>query len=293
MRVLITGGRGQVGCCLTEQLSTNKNHVVLSVDKDELDITNQDAVNAIVREFLPTVIINAAAYTAVDKAEEEVELSYAINRDGPKFLAEAAQELGAAILHISTDYVFEGNKSDEYFETDTTNPQGVYGASKLAGEEAVVLACEKHIILRTAWVFGEYGNNFVKTMLRLGAVRDELSIVGDQFGGPTYAGDIAKVLIEIANRISKSDSVEFGVYHYSGLPHVSWYQFADVIFDSAVTQGVLINKPSLTSITTSQYPTPAKRPSNSRMSTQKILDAFTLEASDWTAALTNIKAFTE
>nr|WP_025533543.1 dTDP-4-dehydrorhamnose reductase [Vibrio parahaemolyticus] len=293
MRFLITGGRGQVGYCLTKQLSEHGSNTVLSLDKEELDITNQDAVNAIVQEFQPTIIINAAAHTAVDRAEEEVELSYAINRDGPKFLAEAAQEVGAAILHISTDYVFEGNKHGDYSENDLTNPQGIYGASKLAGEIEVVKSCEKHIILRTAWVFGEKGNNFVKTMLRLGVVRDELNIVGDQFGGPTYAGDIAKVLIEIANRISKDESVKYGVYHYSGLPHVSWYQFADAIFESAVTQGVITKKPNLTSITTEQYPTPAKRPSNSRMSTQKITDAFDLKASDWKLALINIKAYTE
>ncbi len=293
MRVLITGGRGQVGYCLTQQLSEYGSNTVLSLDKEDLDITNQDAVKAMVQEFQPTIIINAAAHTAVDKAEKEVELSYAINRDGPTFLAEAAQEVGAAILHISTDYVFEGNKDGEYLESDMTNPQGVYGASKLAGEEAVISACERHIVLRTAWVFGEHGNNFVKTMLRLGAIRDELNIVGDQFGGPTYAGDIAKVLIEIANRISKDESVDYGVYHYSGLPHVSWCQFADAIFESAVKQGVITKKPHLTSITTEQYPTPAKRPSNSRMSTQKITQAFTLEASDWKAVLSNIKAYTE
>lgn len=293
MRVLITGGQGQVGCCLTKQLSEYDSAIVLSLDKEDLDITSQDAVRAITQDFQPTIIINAAAHTAVDKAEDEVELSYAINRDGPKFLAEAAQEVGAAILHISTDYVFEGNKDGKYRETDITNPQGVYGASKLAGEEAVELACDKHIILRTAWVFGEHGNNFVKTMLQLGATRDELSVVGDQFGGPTYAGDIANALIDIAKRISQGESIEYGIYHYSGLPHVNWYQFAGEIFDSAVVQGVLTKKPNLISITTEQYPTPAKRPSNSRMSTQKITDAFNIEASDWKLALTNIKAYTE
>ncbi|WP_417870517.1 dTDP-4-dehydrorhamnose reductase [Vibrio furnissii] len=293
MRVLITGGRGQVGYCLTKQLSECGSNTVLSLDKKDLDITNQNAVIATVQEFKPTIIINAAAHTAVDKAEEEIELSYAINRDGPKFLAEAAQEVGAAILHISTDYVFEGTKDGEYLETDMTNPQGVYGASKLAGEEAVMSACEKHIILRTAWVFGEHGNNFVKTILRLGSERNELSIVADQYGGPTYAGDIAKVLVKISNRLSKDEPVEFGLYHYSGLPHVNWCQFADAIFDSAVRQGVLTKKPNLKSILSDQYPTPAKRPGNSRMSTKKITDAFDLKASDWKLALTNIKAYTE
>ena len=292
MRVLITGCYGQVGSCLTKQLAKNKKTTVLALDREHLDITNQDAVDAAVAEFKPSIIINAAAHTAVDKAEEEVDLSYAINRDGPKYLAQAAQSVGAAILHISTDYVFEGNKAGEYVETDKTSPQGVYGKSKLAGEIAVAQACEKHVILRTAWVFGDNGNNFVKTMLRLGENRDALSIVGDQFGGPTYAGDIANALIQIAKRITQGDTVEYGVYHYSGLPHVSWFDFAGAIFDVAVEQGVLVKKPNLTSITTDQYPTPAKRPSNSRLSTEKITLGFSVEASDWKAALKNIQAYT-
>ncbi|OEE90359.1 dTDP-4-dehydrorhamnose reductase [Vibrio crassostreae] len=293
MRILITGCHGQVGSSLTEQLANQENTEVLALDREHLDITNQEAVKAAVAEFEPTIIINAAAHTAVDKAEEEVELSYAINRDGPKYLAQAAQSVGAAMLHISTDYVFEGNKAGEYVETDTTNPQGVYGKSKLAGEIAVAEACDKHIILRTAWVFGESGNNFVKTMLLLGENRDALSIVGDQFGGPTYADDIASALIQMAKRIAQGDAIEYGIYHYSGLPHVSWFDFADAIFDVAVEQGVLEKKPRLTSITTDQYPTPAKRPSNSRLSTEKITLGFSVKASDWKTALNNIQAYTE
>ncbi|MBE8564356.1 dTDP-4-dehydrorhamnose reductase [Vibrio sp. OPT20] len=292
MRVLITGCHGQVGTCLTKQLKHNENTTVLALDREHLDITNQENVIAIISEFQPTIIINAAAHTAVDKAEEEVDLSYAINRDGPKYLAQAAQTIGAAILHISTDYVFEGNKVGDYIETDTTNPQGVYGKSKLAGEIAVAQACEKHIILRTAWVFGENGNNFVKTMLRLGETRDALSIVGDQFGGPTFAGDIASTLIQIAKRIAQGSEVEYGVYHYSGLPHVSWFDFANAIFDVAVQQKVLVNKPALTSITTDQYPTSTKRPSNSRLSNEKIMAKFSIEVSDWKTALNNIQAYT-
>ncbi|MEZ8481634.1 dTDP-4-dehydrorhamnose reductase [Vibrio splendidus] len=292
MRILITGCHGQVGSSLTEQLANHENTEVLALDREHLDITNQDAVNAAVAEFKPSIIINAAAHTAVDKAEEEVELSYAINRDGPKYLAQAAQSVSAAILHISTDYVFEGNKAGEYVEANATNPQGVYGKSKLAGEIAVAEACEKHVILRTAWVFGENGKNFVKTMLHLGESRDALNIVGDQFGGPTYAGDIASALIQIAKHITQGETVDYGVYHYSGLPHVSWFEFADAIFDIAVEQGVIVKKPSLTSIATDQYPTPAKRPSNSRLSTEKITLGFSVKASDWKAALNNIQAYT-
>jgi len=291
VRVLITGCYGQVGHCLVQQLADEESTIALVLGRDQLDITNQDAVDMIVDDFQPTIIINAAAHTAVDKAEEEVDLSYAINRDGPSYLAQAAQRSGAAILHISTDYVFEGNKVGEYQETDTTNPQGVYGKSKLAGEAAVAQSCDKHIILRTAWVFGENGNNFVKTMLRLGATHNELSIVGDQFGGPTYAGDIAYALIQIAKRITEGGDIEYGVYHYSGLPHVSWFEFADVIFDTAIKHKVVSSKPSLTSISTDQYPTLAKRPSNSRLSTDKITHNFGVKASDWMVALNNIRAY--
>lgn len=293
MRVLITGCYGQVGSCLTKQLADKENTTVLALDRESLDITSQDAVNAAVAEFEPSIIINAAAHTAVDQAEGEVNLSYSINRDGPKYLAQAAQSVGAAMLHISTDYVFEGNKAGEYVETDVTNPQVVYGKSKLAGEIAIAEVCDKYITLRTAWVFGESGNNFVKTMLRLGENRDALSIVGDQFGGPTYAGDIANALIQIAKRINQGDAVEYGIYHYSGLPHVSWFEFADAIFDVAVEQGVLEKKPRLTSIATDQYPTPAKRPCNSRLNNEKIIQGFSVRASDWKAALNNIQAYTE
>lgn len=293
MRILITGCCGQVGSCLTEQLAKDESFKVFALNRENLDISNQYAVNTVVSKIQPSIIINAAAYTAVDKAEEEIDLSYAINCDGPKYLAQAAQSVGAAILHISTDYVFEGNKVGEYLETDTTNPLNVYGKSKLAGEIAVAESCEKHIILRTSWVFGKNGNNFVKTMLRLGVMRDELSIVGDQFGGPTYSDDIANVLIQIARTITNDENVEFGVYHYSGLPYVSWYNFAEAIFEFAMEQGVLAKKPILKSISSRNYITPASRPNNSRLNSKKITNAFSLEASDWMYALKNVQEFTD
>ncbi|HAS64373.1 MAG TPA: dTDP-4-dehydrorhamnose reductase [Vibrio sp.] len=291
MRVLITGCHGQVGYSLTEQLTKDENITVLALDKEHLDITNHGAVKGVVAEFQPTIIINAAAHTAVDKAEEEVELSYAINRDGPKYLAQAAQSVGAAILHISTDYVFEGNQVGEYVESDTTNPQGIYGLSKLAGEIAVAEACKKHIILRTAWVFGENGHNFVKAMLRLGTERDKLSVVNDQFGGPTYAGDIANALIHIAECIDRGEQVEYGTYHFSGLPHVSWYEFAKTIFGKAMEFNVLLQSPEVSAISTSAYPTPAKRPDNSKLNCGKLERAFGIKSSDWRTALDNIQAY--
>jgi len=291
MRVLITGCTGQVGSALTKQLASFKSAEVLALDRSKLDIANQDDVIRIVAEFQPSIILNAAAYTSVDKAEVEVELSYAINCEGPRNLAKAAQSIGAEIIHISTDYVFEGNKKEPYVETDITNPQGVYGESKLAGEKVVAQECDKHIILRTAWVFSETGNNFVKTMLSLGKNREALSIVGDQFGGPTYAGDIASTLIQIVKHIDEGHVVNYGVYHYSGLPHVSWFEFADMVFDAAVEQGAISKKPNLRSITTDQYPTAAKRPSNSKLSSEKITQDFSVEVSDWKAALRNIQLY--
>lgn len=291
MRVLITGSNGQVGNILAKLLTRDINNKVLALDKSALDITDKDAVINIVTKFQPEVIINAAAYTAVDKAEEEIELCYAINRDGPKYLAKAAHAIGAKILHISTDYVFDGNKGNEYLESDIANPQGVYGQSKLAGEIAVAEACDKHIILRTAWVFSEKGNNFIKTMLRICQNSTELKIVGDQFGGPTYAVDIASSLIKIAKCIVQGKIIKYGIYHYSGLPHLSWYEFANTIFDTALAQGYISDKPKITSITTEQYPTLAKRPKNSRLNTEKIKKEFSIEPSDWKVALTNIHGY--
>lgn len=290
MKVLVTGCNGQVGHCLVEQLE-QKSITTLAVDRAQLDITDKASVVSVVKNFQPDVIINAAAHTAVDKAESESDLSYSINRDGPRYLAQAAAEEGAAILHISTDYVFSGDALGEYKETDETAPQGVYGASKLAGEHAVQEECPRHIIMRTAWVFGEHGNNFVKTMLRLGEQRDELSIVADQFGGPTYAGDIAAALINIAEKIASGEHIDFGVYHFSGLPHVSWFEFADAIFDIAIEKQILTRKPTLSPIITDKYPTPAKRPANSKLSTKKITQNIGISASDWKKALNNLKQY--
>ncbi len=283
MRVLITGCNGQVGYCLTERLKGKAE--TLALDYEGLDITDQEAVIKTVADFKPDYIINAAAHTAVDRAEQEVELSNAINRDGPQYLAQAAENCGAVMLHISTDYVFDGEGDRPYLESDQTAPQGVYGQSKLAGEQAVANECSKYLILRTAWVFAEHGNNFVKTMLHLAQTRDELKIVCDQFGGPTYAGDIADALIAIVKCIEKNKKIEWGIYHFSGLPHVSWLEFAQEVFDIATQQKILHRKPRIEGIKTEQYLTLAKRPLNSCLDTNKIKEKFSIEASDWKLAL--------
>lgn len=290
-KFLITGANGQVGYCLTQQLQGE--HEILAVGRNELDITDQSAVKNVVENFRPDVIINAAAHTAVDRAETEIELSKAINVKGPQYLAEAAKSVGAAILHISTDYVFDGQRAGKYKESDATDPQGVYGRTKLEGEQAVAAANDKFIVLRTAWVFGEHGNNFVKTMLRLAKTRDTLGVVADQVGGPTYAGDIAKALIQIAEKIIAGEKVEYGVYHLTGEPYVSWYEFAKTIFAEAVSQNVLEKSPLVNAITTADYPTPAKRPANSCLDLTKIQQVFGIQPSDWQKALKNIKAYAE
>lgn len=288
-KILITGKNGQVGHSLVNLLTDKV--AVLALDSSELDITNRNAVFQTALSFKPDVIINAAAYTAVDKAESERDRAFAVNELGPKYLAEAAQEVGAAFLHLSTDYVFDGQGSRPYKETDATAPQSVYGESKLAGEQAALAACPRSVIVRTAWVFGEHGNNFVKTMLRLGAQRDSLSIVADQYGAPTYAGDIAAMLLKIADHIIGGQPTEYGIYHYSGSPYVSWFEFAQAIFTMAKQQGLLNRIPALSAITTADYPTPAKRPANSRLDLTKIKQSFGVKPSDWQAALSDLKPY--
>lgn len=290
MKILITGSNGQVGSSLVKQLSQLPDIAFLAVDREQLDITDSVAVASLVNEYKPDAIINAAAYTSVDKAEQEFDLSNAINCDGPRLLALAADAIGAAMLHISTDYVFAGDKLGEYIETDAVAPQGVYGKSKLAGELAVAAACPRYIILRTAWVFCETGNNFVKSMLRLAQKRDELGVVCDQFGGPTYAGDIANALIVMARAISKG-SQSFGIYHYSGLPHVNWYQFTCEIFNQAKSQGLLDKDIRVNALTSEEYPTLAKRPKNSKLNCNKILHHFGIQASDWRVALNKLNSY--
>lgn len=288
-KFLIIGKNGQVGRSLTQKL-TRSSHQVLATGSTELDITDKEAVFQTASTFRPDIIINAAAYTAVDKAESEPQQAYAVNRDSAGYVAETAQTVGASLIHLSTDYVFDGLKKQPYTESDAVNPQSVYGASKLAGEQAVLAACSRAVIVRTSWVFGTHGHNFVKTMLKLGSERDRLSIVGDQYGAPTCADDIADALIRIGLHVS-AQSEEYGLYHYSGAPYVSWFEFAQAIFDAAAKQKILIRMPVLAQISTSDYPTPAKRPADSRLNTDKIQKAFGIPPSNWQAALNNLKPY--
>lgn len=291
MKILVTGANGQVGFCLAQQLAAIQ-WDYLALTREQLDITDFDAVHKLVSSYRPSVIINAAAYTAVDKAESDTDNATAINCTGAGNLAQAAEAMGAAIFHISTDYVFAGDALKPYIEDDSVAPQGVYGLTKLKGEQLVAAKNPKHIILRTAWVFGEHGNNFVKTMIRLGRTKDQLGVVADQYGGPTYAGDIAKVLIAFVKKYTELGALKWGVYHYAGMPQVSWYDFAQAIFAEAAQQNVYEKPaPQINPIETKDYPTPAKRPANSRLNCEKIQRELNVPASDWRQALKNIKAY--
>ncbi|KHT14077.1 dTDP-4-dehydrorhamnose reductase [Pectobacterium carotovorum] len=280
MNVLLTGSNGQLGRCFQDRLPAGWQ--VWATDTAELDITDYAKVLAAVKEYQPDAIVNAAAYTAVDKAESEPELAALVNKTGPENLARAAKEVGARLVHVSTDYVFDGTATVPYVETDKTNPLGVYGQTKLDGEIAVSTVLPDAIIIRTAWVFSEYGNNFVKTMLRLAKERDELSIVSDQRGCPTYAGDIAQAIIDLLEK-----EAEAGIYHYCGDNEVAWSDFAEVIFDTALILDKLDKAPVIKAITTDQYPTPAKRPMYSSLSCIKIKNKG-VYASEWHSRLVDI-----
>lgn len=277
MKVLLTGSKGQLGSCFQDRLP--QGWEVWATDSDVLDITDLAKVKQAVAQFEPNVIVNAAAYTAVDKAESDRELAALINETGPKNLALAANDVGARLVHVSTDYVFDGTATSPYVETDATNPLGVYGKTKLDGEIAVAGVQPEAIIIRTAWVFSEYGNNFVKTMLRLAKDRDTLSIVADQYGCPTYAGDIAQAIIDLITA-----NAEGGVYHFCGDKEVNWSTFAQDIFNTAVEKGVLTRSPEIIGIRTEQYPTPAERPKYSSLNCTKILRS-DISPSDWRIAL--------
>lgn len=289
-RILITGGSGQVGHCLKAQL---EGCAELSVpDSSALDIADRRSVRQAVETFRPDYIINAAAYTAVDKAESNAERAFAVNRDGARHLAEAAEAAGAAMLHISTDYVFDGAGGAPYDEAAPTAPQNIYGASKLAGEQAVLAACRRAVVMRTSWVFGAHGQNFIKTMLRLGRERDSLGIVADQYGAPTAAADIAAALITIVRRHTPEQLAErAGIYHYCGSPYASWFEFAETIFAEAAAQGVLVKIPAVKPIATADYPTPAKRPADSRLDCGKIHAVFGIGPCDWHSALSNLQPY--
>ncbi len=280
MRLLITGAHGQLGRELTRQ---GDGYELMTVAHDQLDITDQDDVLQCYASFQPDAVINAAAFTAVDKAESDVEAAFAVNRDGPANLARACRQSAIPLIHISTDYVFDGGKQGAYNEGDPFAPLGVYGSSKLAGEIAVEKYASSWIILRTSWVFSAHGNNFVKTMLRLGAERDTLGVVADQYGCPTSANELARAIYAVLEA-GWSDGNQ-GIYHLCQPEPTTWYDFAKAIFSEADKQEMGLNISSVNAITTSDYPTPAKRPANSVMDCSKFEKAFDFNIRPWRDSL--------
>ncbi|HHJ4328211.1 TPA: dTDP-4-dehydrorhamnose reductase [Klebsiella pneumoniae] len=284
--VLVTGANGQVGHELMQHAPDALK--VIGLDSSELDITDALAVEQCIARLKPAVIINAAAYTAVDKAESEPERAYAVNRDGVAHLANSAQQHGACLLHLSTDYVFSGESERPYREDDPTGPINTYGASKLAGEQELQARCARHIIVRTSWVFGRHGNNFVKTMLRLAKERDEINVVADQIGCPTSASSIAELLWSLTQRYLNEGQLPWGVYHFSNQPACSWYEFALEIFRQAQQAGTLERIPKINPIPSSAYPTPAKRPRSSALGSKSIYGKTTIKETQWNHELTKI-----
>lgn len=282
MRLLVTGAQGQVG---RELARLGTGHELLALGRKELDITDEEAVSAAIREFKPDAVINAAAYTAVDKAESDPETAYAVNRDGPSFLARACHENSAVLLHISTDYVFDGSGSRPYREDDPVSPLGVYGKSKAEGEDLVRRLCPSHVILRTSWVFSPHGANFVKTIIRLAQEHHELKVVADQNGCPTSAGEIAKTLLHIVGSFRPDRS---GTYHFAQPEPTTWHAFSEAIVRAAKKEGLSVRVKRIRPIPTSQFPTPAKRPAWSVLDCTKISQAFGIAPVSWRVSLQEV-----
>jgi len=280
MRIFVAGASGQVALSLKEAV-IDSNIELVTAGRPNFDITDTASIRGTVDAFKPTAIVNAAAYTAVDGAESDEKNAYAVNATGAATLAALADEMDVPFIHISTDYVFSGNKNGAYTENDSVAPTGAYGRTKLAGELNVMLKNPNSIILRTAWVYSPFGKNFLKTMLALAKTRDELGVVSDQTGNPTYAPDIADAILHILEGISEEgwDDAYAGVYHLTGTGKTNWHSFASEIFKEGSQYQHPV--PKVNAIATADYPTPAKRPKNSCLNCKKIQDTFSIKMPNW------------
>lgn len=281
MKILLTGKNGQVGFELAKKI--NRLGEVIATDREELDLANPDAIRAFIDQTKPDIIINPVAYTAVDKAESEPDLAYQINTLAPEVLASMATELDIPLIHFSTDYVFDGSKQEAYVETDPTNPQSVYGKTKHDGEEKIRVHA-KHIILRTSWVFGSHGNNFLKTILRLITDKESVNVVVDQWGSPTSASMLADVTFKIVDTIFKNKNFnDFGTYHVTNEGETNWHAYASFIASEAMKLNLKVTcaPDKIHPIPMSEFLTAAKRPLNSRLNTDKIKNTFMLELPHW------------
>jgi len=284
MKILVFGPGGQVGREVC-RAAWPPRYAILPLDRRVVDITDSAGVDAILARETPDLAVNLAAYTAVDRAETEPDTAWAVNCAGAAHIAAACSERATSLIHLSTDYVFDGRKAGPYLEEDAVNPLGAYGRSKEAGERAVRAAVEQHVILRTAWVYGAFGANFAKTVLRLAAQQSVLRIVADQRGCPTAAADIAAALIVIVGYIERGEA-KWGTYHFAGDEAVSWHGFADAIVDLGTPR--LATPPRVEPITTEQYPTSARRPMNSVLDCSKITETFGISPSPWRRSLATV-----
>lgn len=285
MKILLIGKNGQVGFELQRSLACLGE--IIATDRNSLDLTDNKAIEAVITEVKPDIIVNAAAYTAVDKAESERELAYQINATAPAVMAKQAVSLGIPLIHYSTDYVFNGQGSKAWLESDETDPVNYYGKTKLAGENVIRESGCDYLIFRTSWVYDRRGKNFLNTMLRLAEDRDELSVINDQIGAPTLSWHIADATAQVIAQSLVSEQFWIknkGIYHLAGGGETSWYGFAEAIFLEKASRGVPTSK--LNAILTSEYPTPAKRPANSRLSNEKLMQHFNIQLPHWKQSLT-------
>jgi dTDP-4-dehydrorhamnose reductase len=279
--ILVTGGSGQLASALAAAATVP----VCRVGRPAFDFDRPESIGAAFQEANPWLVVNAAAYTAVDAAEKDADAAYRANRDGPAELARLCQAAGIPLVHVSTDYVFDGAKGEPYVETDTVAPQCVYGASKLAGEAAVQTSCPRAVVLRTSWVYAPTGRNFVRTMLTLGKTRDRLTVVADQKGCPTTAADLAAAILEVTARIAGTgwQDAYAGVFHAAGTGWTTWHGLATAAFAEAARHGAPV--PRVDPITTSDWPTPAKRPADSRLDCTKLATVFGVRLPQWRPSL--------
>ena len=283
MKVLITGANGQLGQELVRQAPT-ADFNVHGFTRPQLDITDENRVHQVFKRFSPSVVINAAAYTRVDQAEDESDLAFAVNKKGPAYLARYCADNGLALIHISTDYVFDGTKGRPYREDDPIAPLGIYGQSKAQGESIIRSTLPEHVILRTSWLYGVYGQNFVKTILRLAAEKTEMQVVADQFGSPTSAADLAKAVLIIAGKIAMAGKIPWGTYHYCGKGITTWHGLAEKIIELAAPYSELKVR-QVAPITTAQWPTPVKRPPYSALDCTRLESQFGIVRERWQRSL--------
>lgn len=280
MKLVVTGREGQVVRSLLERAKDDEALDIVALGRPELDLADAETIRRAVAAARPDIVISAAAYTAVDQAEDEPEIAHAVNAAGAGALAEAAAQAGAPVIHLSTDYVFSGDAPEPYGEDDRPDPQGAYGRSKLAGEEAVAAANSEHVILRTAWVYSPFGKNFVKTMLRLAGDRDEIAVVSDQWGNPTSALDIADGILHVARRLADERSPDcFGIFHLAGTGEANWSGLAEQVMAASAQNGG--PSAAIRPITTAEFPTRARRPANSRLCTDKLARIYGWRAPEW------------